>query len=55
MQKSSDYKLSQESNIQELEQEIATKEKIVTQIRKSIKTEKYKNVDSSYMHNIGFC
>ena len=49
-----DYKIMLESQMENLEKEISVKEKISEQIKKSIKTEKYKDVDPMYMRNIHF-
>jgi len=49
-----DYKIMIESQMENLEKEISVKEKISEQIKKSIKTEKYKDVDPMYMRNIHF-
>lgn len=49
-----DYKIMLESQMEDLEKQIFLKEKIFEQIKKSIKTKKYKDVDSMYMRNIHF-
>ena len=49
-----DYKIMLESQMEDLEKQIFLKEKIFEQIKKSIKTKKYKDVDSICMRNIHF-
>jgi len=49
-----DYKIIQEADMEELVQQIAVKEKTFAQIKKSIKTERYKDVDMMYMRHIHF-
>jgi hypothetical protein len=49
-----DYKLSTEFQMEELTEQISVKEKIFSQIKQSVKTEKYKNVNPMYMRNIHF-
>ncbi|GAK60376.1 hypothetical protein U27_00267 [Candidatus Vecturithrix granuli] len=46
--------LKGESEMKELEKQIARQEKIFQQIKASIKTERYKNVPTSYMQHIHF-
>ena len=49
-----EYKSIQETNMEELAHQIAVKEKTFDQIKKSIKTERYKDVDMMYMRHIHF-
>lgn len=49
-----EYKSIQETNMKELAHQIAVKEKTFDQIKKSIKTERYKDVDMMYMRHIHF-
>jgi hypothetical protein len=49
-----EYKGIQEKNMEELAHQIAVKEKTFDQIKKSVKTEKYKDVDMMYMRHIHF-
>jgi hypothetical protein len=49
-----EYKGIQEKNMEELAHQIAVKEKTFDQIKKSIKTERYKDVDMMYMRHIHF-
>ena len=43
------------SQMEDLEQQISVKEKTVEQIKESVKTERYKNMDSMHMRHVHFC
>jgi hypothetical protein len=49
-----DYKMMTEEDMEEFTRQITVKEKTIQQIKKSIKTERYQNVDMMYMRNIHF-
>lgn len=50
-----DCKLIVTSQMEDLENQISVKEKTVEQIKESVKTEKYKNMDSMHMRHVHFC
>ncbi len=51
---SEDYYILTKSEMEELEKEIRIKEKTFEQIKKSIKTERYKNVSMMHMRHVHF-
>lgn len=48
------FQVSTEMDMEKLAGEITVKEKTIQQIKKSIKTERYKNVDMMYMRHVHF-
>ncbi len=51
---SEDHYISMNNDLEELRQEIRIEEKTFAQIKKSIKTERYKNVNTMHMRHIHF-
>ncbi|MDM8552282.1 hypothetical protein QUF72_19510 [Desulfobacterales bacterium HSG2] len=50
-----DCRLIVTSQMEDLERQISVKEKTIDQIKESIKTERYKNMDSMHMRHVHFC
>ena len=49
-----DFRMIEESQLEDLAKEIAVKEKTVAQLKKSIQTTKYQNIDMTFIRHIHF-
>ena len=49
-----DFRMVEESQLEDLAKEIAVKEKTVAQLKKSIQTTKYQNIDMTFIRHIHF-